>query len=85
MPELSFNGAVETTQGGCYVSVYATVTATTEPAKLLVNDTIALYPTAILWKNSYSVARPYLDFSAHVISITDRLMKEFVNDWATSQ
>jgi hypothetical protein len=85
MPSLLILSSIYSVPGLCVTTIDAEVRAATSPAKLIVNDALARAPGVVLWRNSYWLTGPNINFSLRVISVAERLMKEFVNDWSASQ
>lgn len=90
MPRLHINISPVELPGGCGGSVRAYLDAyvddkTRESLEILPTHR-RIHPWTIeIWSSEYSIIGPKETFAAHATQVAEDLMREFVNDWTTSQ
>jgi hypothetical protein len=85
MPTLLVTIQTAVVDGGCVARVEAKVDEALGPAQARVNGYGVPTPRLEVWSSTTWVKGPYERFNQQVLAVSDRLIKEFVNEWTKAQ
>jgi hypothetical protein len=85
VPRLSFVISTIELESGCAAVIEAEVKAPLKPSTMISTGARVPYPDFSVWSKTWTLQSPQQSFSRLAIETSERIMKEFVNDWTASQ
>jgi hypothetical protein len=70
---------------GCVAVIEAEVTATLKRSEMIATGASVPNPDFSIWSKTWTLKSSHQSFSRLAIETSERIMKEFVNDWTASQ
>ncbi len=85
MPTMSVLITTAVIEGGCFAEVEAKVTMMLKAAQTWTSDYVVLHPTVDIWSSNTWWKGPQDIFNQSVLSVSDNLIKKFVNAVTAAQ
>jgi hypothetical protein len=85
IPSLSLSITTIELESGCAAVIGAEAKATLKPSTIISTGASVPNPDFSIWSATWTLKSPHRSFLRFAIETSERIMKEFVNDWTASQ